>query len=160
MLNRYFGYGSNMNMAALRNWVADRSPRPIRLDQPRLATLHNYRFRTNFYSITHGAGAANIEPAEGDEVEGVLLEIDTELRKLLRRKEGWPNIYQEHEVLVTTNGDGRLQRAVTFMVAPDWQLHDDLAVSGEYRETILEASRQLPLSPSYQKLLARVLVTV
>ena len=160
MLHQYFAYGSNMNLTALRTWIADRMPGEVRLDQARLATLHDYRFRSNYFSIPPGAGAANIEPVNGNRVEGVFLGIDTELRKLLRRKEGWPHIYQEHEVRVTANGERRPRRAFTFMVASDWQLPEDLAVSRAYRNTILEAGRQLPLSPSYQRMLAQVLVAV
>jgi len=154
----YFGYGSNANLKALRTWLADRMPNPPHVDDARLAILDDYRIRTNYFSQTHGAGAANIEPAEGHRVEGVLLPFDTELRDALRRKEGWPHNYEEQEVRVIAKGERRSRRAFTYIVAPGRQRPHDLAVSPTYREMILEAAHELSFSAPYRRLLNRVLV--
>ena len=62
--------------------------------------LRGYRLRTNYFSQAHRAGAANIEPAKGHIVEGIVIEITPAVLDVLRIKEGWPRCYAEAEVLV------------------------------------------------------------
>lgn len=123
------------------------------------ATLEDHQIRTNYVSSTHGAGACNIEPAEGSTVEGLVMEISPAIRQALRIKEGWPDRYQEAEVEVLVGDAHEPLRAITYVVAPDHQFVVDMPVTRRYRRLVLDGARAAGLSQSYQEQLARLLRT-
>ena len=110
----YFAYGSNMNQEDLNRhfkkyyhyiWVPRR---------PRVAVLKDYRLDFNYYSESRKGSAANIMASPGDSVVGLLFEVDEQEFKVLGRKEGAPDRYDEIDVEVTA--DGRAVDAKTFKV--------------------------------------------
>ena len=154
---QYFAYGSNINLEYLRSWLDGRGDAASELRTPQRAILHDYELRTNFYSCTHAAGACTIEPAIGEAVEGLLIQVDDHVRKALRAKEGWPHAYTEYEVQISIAKHERPLRAMTYIVVPELRLPCDLPVTPEYRQLILTAAKEHRFSQTYQRSLERIL---
>ena len=152
----YYAYGSNVNKRVLINYLIRYGLAPHNLQPWGRAVLDHYRIRTN-YASSYGMGAANIEPAPGRQVEGVLYVIDGSIRQALRRKEGWPGCYQEIEICVLVPGSDKVLKAMTYIVAPKHQLRANQPVTSGYRATILEGASQSHFSSRYVRHLRRVL---
>lgn len=88
----YFAYASNM----WRQQVVQRAGHPA---EERLGRLDN--FELNFDKISRGGtGTANLAPAEGKVVWGVLYRLSEQQLKALDRFEGVPEHYRRSEVNV------------------------------------------------------------
>jgi gamma-glutamylcyclotransferase (GGCT)/AIG2-like uncharacterized protein YtfP len=88
----YFAYASNMN----RRQMAQRAGA---VAEEKVARLDNYEL--NFEKIARGGtGTANIVPAEGKTVWGVLYRLTEQQLKALDRFEGVPEHYRRSEVTV------------------------------------------------------------
>ena len=88
-----FAYASNMSRAQ----VQQRAGEP---GEERVARLDNYEL--NFDKVTRGgAGSANLVPAEGKTVWGVLYRLSEQQLCALDRFEGVPEHYRRSEVNVT-----------------------------------------------------------
>ena len=153
----YFAYGSNLNLDHLHDYVTNHGVDTEGFGVHEVAILEDYQLRTNYVSSTHGAGACNVELAEGSTVEGLVMEISSAIRDVLRIKEGWPHRYQEIEVEVLVGAPEEPLRAITYVVAPDHRLDVDMPVTPRYRRLVLEGARGAGLSKSYQEQLARLL---
>ncbi len=151
----YFAFGSNISVFHLLRLIAEHGVGVDALKNPRRAVLRGYRLRTNYYSGAHRAGAANIELAEGHNVEGVVMGISEGVRDILRAKEGFPACYEENEIKVQTSTG--FVPAFTYVVSPAQQLTVDLPVTSEYRQRILVGARMFDFSPGYQRRLRRTL---
>jgi len=82
----YFAYGSNTNLDHLTDYL---STHGVTLDTEwggRLALLHNFGLRTNYFASSHRAGACNIEPDPDHHVEGVVMTITPAIQDALRSK--------------------------------------------------------------------------
>ncbi len=89
----YFAYASNMS----RTQVEQRAGEPA---EERVARLDNYEL--NFDKVTRGGtGSANLTPAEGETVWGVLYRLSEPQLRGLDRFEGVPEHYRRSEVNVT-----------------------------------------------------------
>ncbi len=89
----YFAYASNMS----RTQVEQRAGAP---GEEKVARLDNYEL--NFDKVTRGGtGSANIVPAEGQTVWGVLYRMSETQLRTLDRFEGVPEHYRRSEVNVT-----------------------------------------------------------
>lgn len=153
----YFAYGSNLNLDHLTDYLDTHG---VTLDtelKAEHALVHNFRFRTNYYSASHGAGACNIEPASGHHVDGVIMTITRAMQEALRVKEGYPHRYDEIEVEVHTAATQEPVRALTYMVTPTHRLDVDLPVTARYRNLILAGAKQFSFSAKYQRALHRQL---
>jgi hypothetical protein len=155
----YFAYGSNTNLKRLRDYLAQRGCDPRGIRSPRRAFLDDYRIRTN-YLMGGMTGAANIEPAQGKRVEGLLMDITAEVHHLLRRKEGWfSHRYREASIFVHLPRSRGLIMATTYVVSPQYQLKLDMPVHPKYRSTILQGAQRARFSQKYQRFLSRLLKT-
>jgi cation transport regulator ChaC len=155
----YFAFGSNMHLDHLRTWIRAHGGDPAGIRKPRHTILPGYRLRTNYLSVGHGAGAATIEAATGHVVEGVLMSVTTAVTELLRRREGWPHIYDDIPVTIELPERGRKLQAFTFMVMPQHRIPNDLPVTQEYASLILEAAAQFGFSVRYRRHLRKLLCT-
>ena len=153
----YFAYGSNLNLAHFRTYLAMCGVDPDDLRNPRRAILPDHRLRTNYLSCIHRAGACNVEPALGHVVEGVVMEITEAVRSALRVKEGWPDRYEEIEIEVIILPATTNVTAFTYVVNSTHRLNRDQPVSGDYRRLILGGARVAGLSAPYQTFLRRAL---
>lgn len=153
----YFAYGSNLNLDHLADWLARCNILDATPEYYGRAILHGYQFRTN-YLRTSGAGAANIEPSDSEQVEGLLIRICGDIQQALRVKEGHPVRYRELDVEVEDT-DGEAVSAMTYTVTPKYKLADDQLVMKRYRNLILDGAATAELSEGYQAALSRILRT-
>ena len=98
----YFAYGSNMSGAILRErrGLAPLACRP--------ATLADYRLVFTLPIGPGERGVANVEPAPGESICGVLYLLSAEDCARLDRTEGVPRFYQRHTVEVLASGGERI----------------------------------------------------
>ena len=155
----YFAYGSNLNLSHLDAYLDTHG---VTLDTEvsgQHAFLHDYRLRTNYFAGTHGAGACNIEPAQGEWVEGVVMTITPAARDALRIKEGCPHRYEEIDLIVHTASTQASVRALTYVVTPTHRLDVDLPVTDRYRALVLAGAKHFDFSEGYKQELRRKLRT-
>jgi gamma-glutamylcyclotransferase (GGCT)/AIG2-like uncharacterized protein YtfP len=92
----YFAYGGNMSSAQMRARVGN-------VLEEHTARLPNYELRFN-KKVRGGSGGANVQPAQGKAVYGVLYKIEESAFRSLDRFEGVPQHYRRIEVRVTPDG--------------------------------------------------------
>ena len=148
-LGYYFAYGSNMNPERMRK-------RGVPFFSYRRAVLKDHRLAFNKLCRLYegGFGCANVEPAKGEVVEGVLYEVDlSEAIPTLDYYEGYPNHY-ERKVLKVETDDGEVE-AFVYIAHPS-KVREGLKPSPEYLYHLLEACRLGLLSESYCERLKRL----
>jgi gamma-glutamylcyclotransferase len=142
----YFAYGSNMSPAQL----AERCPSVRFLC---VAKLENYRLAFTRHSANRGCGVADIVPAPGQAVWGVLFELSEDDLKVLDRFEGAnqsPPAYQRVNVQVSTE-NGQSFNALTYEVAAKSAV--PLRPDKRYLGLILEGALTWRLPSEYQRAL-------
>ncbi len=97
----YFAYGSNMD----REQIRERCPESRFITTGR---LKDFRLVFSRWSEDWGGGVADIEPSEGDVVEGVVYEISANDLSSLDSYEGYPLDYFRAYVEVMTPGGAEL----------------------------------------------------
>ena len=146
----YFAYGSNINLKHFMAYLDTHDVDPAEISAAEHARLLDYRLRTNYFAASHGAGACNIEADPGGCIEGVLMTISEAVRDALRLKEGFPQRYEEIEVIVHTASAQAPVRALTYVVASEHRLDTDLPVTARYRNLILAGAKQFNFTEEYQ----------
>ena len=107
MIN-YFAYGSNMDLKRVEEMGL------------KLASIHQGKladWKLVFNVINNkqeGTGYANIVPAPGQTVEGVIYETDHESMQKLDYHEDYPRYYKKKHVLVTDD-DGKKIDCITYV---------------------------------------------
>lgn len=140
----YFAFGSNMNPQRVRE-------RGLVFGRVDGAWLVDYRLLFDKTAAVHaGTGHANIEPAPGDRVEGVVYELvhDDEILKM-DPFEQVPVNYLRHQILVQTRAG--TQRAWTY-IANDAVRQPGLLPERAYLDHLLCGAPWL--SPEYHARLA------
>src|SRR6202790_4952957 len=92
----HFAYGSNMNRAQMLSRVGN-------ILEEHNASLPNFQLRFN-KKVRGGTAGANVQPAPGETVYGVLYKIDESTFRRLDRYEGVPEHYRRIEIQVTPDG--------------------------------------------------------
>src|SRR5271168_4899815 len=92
----YFAYGSNMSTAQMRARVGE-------VAEDRTGVLKNYELVFN-KKVRGGTAAANIRPAQGSVVHGVLYKISDSSYRNLDRFEGAPVHYRRIQIEVLDAG--------------------------------------------------------
>ena len=139
----YFAYASNMN----RGQMAQRAGS---LAEERTARLDNYEL--NFDKIARGGtGTANIVPAEGKTVWGVLYRVTEQQLKSLDRFEGVPGHYRRSEVTVV-GGDGKKVGAQVYLAR---KVRKGLKPDRLYLQKIIQGAEEHSLPGDYIEQLKR-----
>ena len=129
---KYFSYGSNMASARM----AERVGRPVSF---RRATLHGYRRVFNkpmWEDPSHGY--ANIVPATGENVPGVLFDCtEDDLRNLDVHEGVADNHYARREV--TVDCDGQSEHAIAYVACVPADV-PSIASTPEYVRMILDGA--------------------
>ena len=102
----YFAFGSNMDATQM----ARRCPGARPLDQ---ATLLRHRLVFRGPSRNRGGGVASVDPADHQEVRGLLWEITDDDLRTLDRVEGAPQWYKRASVVVDLD-DGTRREAILY----------------------------------------------
>lgn len=130
----YFAYGSNMNAEQMR-------ARASQYTDDQVARLENYELLFN-KKARGGSAKANIRPAPGKTVYGVLYRIPESSLRTLDRFEGAPEHYRRIEVNVV-NAEGNRVPAQVFIAT---KVEKGLRPDSHYLQAILQAAgeRQFP----------------
>jgi len=104
----YFAYGSNMNSEDLKIWCRAHQTE-IRLKNPKVASLPDYKLAFTHNSKRRSGGTADIVREAGGIVWGVLFETDEASLRNIDKKEGWTgdlsqSAYKRIEVTVLVDG--------------------------------------------------------
>jgi gamma-glutamylcyclotransferase len=133
----HFAYGSNMNRAQML-------ARTGKILEEHNASLPNYEVRFN-KKVRGGTAGANIQPAQGKTVHGVLYQIDEGAMRSLDRYEGVPDHYRRIEVQVTPDGG----QAVPAQIYIASKIEKGLRPSPSYLQAMLDGAGEHDLPASY-----------
>ncbi|HLV93788.1 MAG TPA: gamma-glutamylcyclotransferase family protein [Candidatus Acidoferrales bacterium] len=133
----YFAYASNMNRAQMRSRAGE-------ILEEKLGRLENYELAFN-KKVRGGTAGANVRPAPGKFVEGVLYKINESAFRNLDRAEGAPVHYRRIQVTVKDR-DGKDTAAQAFIAA---KVEKGLRPAGHYLKTILEGATEHGLPAEY-----------
>ncbi len=133
----YFAYASNMNGAQFRS----RAGQILSQEQAR---LENYELIFNKKS-RGGSATANIRPAPGKTVRGVLYKVAESAFHNLDRFEGVPEHYRRIEVTVT-DGRGKKIPAQVYIAT---KVENGLRPAAHYLQTILDGAAEHGLPTEY-----------
>jgi len=143
----YFAYGSNMNEDELKDWKI------VIIDRKK-AILYNYRIALNRYSKNRQGGVLDIDPSQGNIVEGVLYELPDEAKYKLEKKEG-VTIGAYKETRVDIEVDDRIIKNVIIYIVCSKQITSP--ASEEYKKSVLKGAKNHNLSEKYIRELKKVL---
>lgn len=133
----HFAYASNMNRAQLRSRAGE-------ILEERRGRLENYELAFN-KKVRGGTAGANIRPAPGKFVEGVLYKINESAWRNLDRFEGAPVHYRRIQVDVKDH-DGKTVAAQAFIAT---KVEKGLHPSSHYLKTILDGAAEHNLPQEY-----------
>lgn len=135
----YFAYASNMNRAQMRARAGE-------IFEERPARLDNYELAFN-KKVRGGTAGANLRPAPGKFVEGILYKVNESAFRNLDRAEGAPVHYRRIEVSVKDR-DGKTIAAQAFIAT---KVEKGLRPAPHYLKTILDGAAEHNLPPEYIK---------
>jgi cation transport regulator ChaC len=137
----YFAYASNMNRAQMLSRAGE-------ILEERPGRLENYELLFN-KKVRGGTANANIRPAQGKAVEGVLYKVNESAFRSLDRAEGAPEHYRRIEVNVLDAG-GESIAAQAFIAS---KVEKGLHPAEHYLKTILEGAAEHNLTAEYLELI-------
>jgi cation transport regulator ChaC len=135
----YFAFASNMSRAQMKSRAGE-------ILEERVARLENYELVFN-KKARGGSATANIRPAPGQAVEGVLYKINEQAFRALDRFEGAPQHYRRIEVNVV-DSNGQRVAAQAFIAT---KVEKGLRPAPHYLKTILDGAREHGLPEEYLK---------
>ena len=136
-MDRYFAYGSNLNLKDLAKWC-DLLGRPSALTGSGIpAYLPDHELVFDYFSPSRKGGVLDVRENIGKLVPGALFDVTEGGLKTLDLKEGVPLIYRraEKKVLIA---DGREVQAVAYEVAPEYRATAPVAPSEAYVDIVAE----------------------
>ena len=133
----YFAYGSNMSRAQMRSRAG-----AVLSEQP--ARLESYELIFN-KKVRGGTASANIRPAPGRVVHGVLYQIPESAFRNLDRFESAPEHYRRIEVTVTDSAGKKIPAQVYIAT----RVEAGLRPAAHYLKTILYGAGEHGLPEEY-----------
>lgn len=133
----YFAYASNMNRAQMRS-------RAGQILEERPGRLENYELAFN-KKVRGGTAGANIRPAPGKAVEGILYKINESAFRNLDRFEGAPVHYRRIQLDIKDR-DGKTIAAQAFIAT---KVEKGLRPAPHYLKTILDGAAEHNLPSEY-----------
>lgn len=153
--NPVFAYGSNMDLDDLRAWFARQGLEPPRVERTAVGLLEDHELVFNYYSRARRAGAANVEPARGQAVYGLILWVDGPTLDGLDLKEGAPHRYQRRRV-GTATPDGSPVQSWLYSVTPAHRSDAFVAPSPQYLDLLTRAAERHAFPEVYRRSLASI----
>jgi gamma-glutamylcyclotransferase len=133
----FFAYGSNMSSSLIRS-------RAREVVEEQVGKLENYEIVFN-KKARGGSATANIHPASGKTVYGVLYKIHETALRALDRFEGAPQHYRRIELNVTDSQGNRVP-AQTYIAT---KVEKGLRPASYYLQSILQAADEHHLPAEY-----------
>ena len=118
--------------------------------------LLGYRLTFNYFSSTRNCGAANIMEVENGEVYGLLMEIDNDELKIIKKKEGCPKFYKEVKICVDSFEGQRLGEAITYKVVKNRESNCHQSPSKHYLCLIISNAIKHRFPSFYIEVLKRI----
>jgi gamma-glutamylcyclotransferase (GGCT)/AIG2-like uncharacterized protein YtfP len=144
-----------MDLEDLRVWFARQGLEPPRISRSVVGVLEDHELVFNYYSRARRAGAANVEPARGREVYGLILWVDALTLAGLDQKEGAPHRYQRRRASTTSVG-GSLVQSWLYSVTPAHRSRELVPPSAEYLRLLTAAAERHAFPEAYRRRLASV----
>lgn len=135
----YFGYASNMALWVMAELCAEHSVVGV-------ARLPDYKLDFRRFSPGWKGGVGDLVESPGDEVWGVLYQIDAACHDALDAKENYGVGYTSLDVEVTLR-DGEKITCTTYSIIN--KSPETIAPSKYYLETILEGAKEMNLPKDY-----------
>jgi cation transport regulator ChaC len=139
----YFAYGSNMSVASIRRSCAD-------IEAAGIARLPDFRLAFTRYSPKWEGGVADVIPAAGMMVWGVLYEIDRQCMVALDLREGNGVAYIRGPVTIET-ADGARREALTYRVIQP--VFPEITPTARYMHVMDEGAGEHQLPADYYEFL-------
>jgi len=136
----YFAYGANMAEGVMGAFCPGHRVLGT-------AELRDHRLAFSRRSVRTGSGVADVVPANGRSVWGVLYELDDDGLAALDRKEGNGWAYERAQVAVRTAAYERAVTAVTYRVCKPEA--SEVTPSQQYVEELVAAARARGLPAAY-----------
>jgi len=153
----YFAYGSNMNQEDLNDYCRKKGRPLIHLASrsPKVCLLRDFRLDFNYYSPSRRGGTANIEPTRGEQVEGVLFNLNNVDKDTIDDKEGAPSYYREILVSVVLRNDTKIENVTTYTVCED-KKREFTPPTRKYKQIIIDGAKAFGLSEEWIKKLEKI----
>lgn len=157
-MHAIFAYGSNMHLADLTRWLAERDLAHVAPARATPAVLADHALDWHYHSVSRDGGAANVVPAPGEAVHGVVLHGCAGLLEAIDRKEGHPTRYSRGEAPVTTTclRTGTAHDAWLYRVTPAYRTEAPVAPRAAYLALMIEAAREHDLGAVWIARLAAI----
>lgn len=153
----YFAYGSNMDENDLRKWCEKNKRLFPEWKIVGVACLENYKLSFNYYSTGRNGGAANLMEHSDNKVYGLLFEITKEYdHETVRKKEGYPDYYDELQVNVTLEDKKIINNVTTYKVVKKREKADHQKPTQYYMDLILRNACKNSFPTEYIRFLATI----
>lgn len=138
-----FAYGSNMHLRDLERWMGERDLGAPRVNAAWPAVLPDFRLAWCYRSPVREGGAANVVPAAGAEVPGLVLRVDDHTFAALDRKEQHPTHYDRGpEPMQLRHSSGEPLTAWVYQVTEAWVCPEPEWPRSHYLRLLVEAARE------------------
>jgi gamma-glutamylcyclotransferase (GGCT)/AIG2-like uncharacterized protein YtfP len=138
-----------MDLDDLARWALSKGLPEPRIFAHHLAYLRGFERVWNYRSRARGGGAANVQPAEGSGVWGLVLEVDLETRNLIDRKEGHPERYSRADgpLPVELSQEGRTVQAWVYQVTRAYICDEIIPPTRAYLDLIIQSAIRYNFPP-------------
>lgn len=107
----------------------------------------------NYLSKSRGGGAANIKPAKGEYVEGVLFNLSENDKNTIALKKGAPNYYYEISIL---KDGANIKDVKTYTVCNNKKGSNFVPPTTAYKQIIIEGAKTFGLTEEWIKKLEAI----
>ena len=150
---RVFAYGSNLHLEDLARWMERGGFGPVGVTRALPGAMPGFRLVWDYWSSSRRGGAADVEPCEGEEVLGAVLDVDPPTFEALDEKEACPALYAREERVVRLLEGGEAT-AWVYRVTPKRRQAPPVWPRREYLALLVEGGRRLGLPEAYLRELA------
>ena len=152
----YFAYGSNMDEEDIKRWCKEQKRSLPEWKILGIACLQNYKLSFNYYSTGRNGGAANLMEVPDSAVYGLLLEINMPYdHETIRKKEGYPNCYEEIPVTVKCK-DKSINNVTTYKVVKNREKLGHQRPTKYYMDLILKNACKYSFPAEYIRFLETI----
>ena len=150
----YFAYGSNMDKDDLDKWCIDHNHPIIEFLDVEPARLYGYKLCFNYFSKSRKAGAANLMITSKEYfVDGLLIKLNDDAKKIIRKKENYPYSYNEYPITVETFKGELIKNALTYKVIKSREEKEHKPPTKYYMNLIIKNAKKYGFHLDYIKYL-------
>jgi hypothetical protein len=138
-----------MDLDDLARWALSKGLPEPQIFAHHLGYLEGFERIWNYRSRARSGGAANVQPAQGSGVWGLVLEVDLRTLSLIDRKEGHPGLYSRgNEPLpVALTQEGRTVQAWVYQVTLPYVCDEIIPPTRAYLDLIIHSAIRYNFPP-------------